>query len=313
MAFISMIGRLARASIRPMPRPSLECRRLWRRRRRHSLGVRSSAWTARSVCWLIVSGLGNERAVPSASRIVMSSERNWAPCSRRQPEDRPGLPGVGPGRQHDAHAVDGQARRVQEDLALGDRGEPQQSLDDVGVDDVRRLGEHRGHGHVHRVAELHAEAGPVRSQVLLVGRDAVTAGDLRPGPHPAHLADADLDAGRAGARRDPEVLQLGKLDLRSDAHDAADLVVVVEPRGLPHDRSLCCLRHGFLPRVERAVDDHESGGEDHEQGHDVGDPVVQLCPGDETCSAGILSRSARLLTSAIARKAIAHARRERPR
>src|SRR6266498_5188865 len=70
-ALIPMMGTLSRLSVMANDRPDLECSRLWNVSLRHSPGVRSDALTARTVCALIVSGFGNQEALPAPSMTVM--------------------------------------------------------------------------------------------------------------------------------------------------------------------------------------------------------------------------------------------------
>ena len=167
-ALMPMMGRLNRLSAIAIDRPPLECSRLWICSRRHSDRVRSSADTARSVCALIVSGLGNQEALPLRSMTVMSSDRNLPPCSRSSRSTVPVFPVSVKRREHDAGPVEFHARRVEQHPAAGDHDEPQQRLEDVGVHDVAGPCQQRPHVDRDAVADVGPEVGAEPAEVLLV-------------------------------------------------------------------------------------------------------------------------------------------------
>jgi len=82
--FTVAVGRFILLSHSANFRPSRECRRLWMRKNNCSRSVSTEDWTARRVCWLMVSGFGKFITCPSGQTIVMSSDRNChvLVCSR---------------------------------------------------------------------------------------------------------------------------------------------------------------------------------------------------------------------------------------
>ena len=93
-ALMAMIGMFSRASSSANSRPCLEWTRLWTARRTLRGRESTRVLTARSVCELIVRGLGKDQASPVRLMIVMSSERKALPsgCSCRRRRMVPVLP-----------------------------------------------------------------------------------------------------------------------------------------------------------------------------------------------------------------------------
>ena len=80
--------------------------------------------------------------------------------------------------------VDLEAGRMEQDVALRDQHEPQQRLDDVGVEDVPRQRQERRRLHLDRVAHGHVEVGAEHAQVLAI-RDPVAVAK-QPDARPEH-------------------------------------------------------------------------------------------------------------------------------
>jgi hypothetical protein len=151
--------------------------------------------------------LGKAQGAPVGrhDRHVVGEEA--AAVLAQQPQHRGGLAGVGQRREHDADAVELDARGVQQHPAARHHDEAQQGLDDVRVDDVRRARQQGPDLDHDRLAQPDEEVGAEPAEVLLVahghGLGVLRHGRASAGDPAADVPDpdGDVDVGAPGALR----------------------------------------------------------------------------------------------------------------
>jgi len=197
---------------------------------------------------LIVNGLGYRLARPSSLTIVISSERKVPPPCRRSVTDRARLTRVGLGREHHRGPIEVDARRVQKHPSFQDQQEPQQRLDHVRVENVRRASEQEAGVDPDRVSQIDLEVREEPPEVLPID-EAFPVGpevDLSPRAQSADRADTDYEVNIVEGLN-PEELELGQLDRGVDPDMPVDVrtgalsiaVAVAPPRWSRSARGHC--------------------------------------------------------------------------